>query len=71
MKRSKMLKKISDIIATNRNDYGYITPSNDIAEMILDYVEKEGMHPPTIESDSWQILDNGEMTYEVMYWENE
>lgn len=41
------------------------------AESILNMVEKFGMVPPIIESESWKILESGEMTYAVHEWEKE
>ena len=41
------------------------------AEHILEYMETLGMLPPTDQENSFQMLPNGEMIYQVNEWEKE
>jgi len=69
MKRSEMIdfvhKKLDQA-------WGY---DNDLSKsqlrFILELFECKGMLPPTNEEKSFQLLENGEMTYQVNEWESE
>lgn len=70
MKKSEMIKLIGDelydILPAPLCKYA----DNDAAR-ILRIIEEAGMMPPINEAKSFDILQSGQMTYEVYEWEPE
>jgi len=72
MKKSEMVNKILPDIKYMMKQYNCNYPyPEDVAHHVLDIVTKHGMLPPIVEEKSFQILDNGEMTYSVNEWEED
>jgi hypothetical protein len=62
MKRSEFLKKAQEKL-------GEYTKTE--LEQTLEVFQELGMLPPTIEEESFVMLESGEMVYNVNEWENE
>ena len=78
MKRSKMINQIKHIITT-QHDRSLLKNTKNLAETILDFIEKQGMLPPTVNAGtSWYTLkeENGtiiktKLRTDVNQWEPE
>lgn len=69
MKRSEMIDKIKELIEINLENLSVIPDASLVSALILEMQERSGMVPPINEKESFQILDNGKMTYEVRQWD--
>jgi hypothetical protein len=67
MKRSEMIEIIKNQLFGPSNYPGH----KDEAEALLNVIERYGMLPPILESESFKMLPSGELTYQVNSWEKE